>query len=74
MKIRNPILVKTTCPMCHFDNYVSVGAEDYANWQNGQLTQDAFPYLSMNDRERLISGICPRCWDKMFGGGADDES
>lgn len=30
-----------------------------------------FLNLFANDRERLISGICPTCWDKMFA--YDDE-
>lgn len=72
-KIGNPILVKCVCPMCKTESYVMVGATDYANWQNGELAQNAFPYLSLNDRERLISGICPKCWDKMFGVGVDED-
>lgn len=56
------------CVFCHNDHIVSVKKEDYWAWQNGKHAQDAFPYLSVNDREMLISGICPTCWNKMFGG------
>lgn len=69
--INNPILVKCVCPMCKSFTFVCVDAFDYGDWQNGKHAQDAFPYLSANEREMLISGICPDCWDKMFGG--DDE-
>lgn len=31
--------------------------EDYRRWQNGDLAQDCFPYLSADEREFLISGI-----------------
>ena len=31
------------------------------------LIQDAFPELSKEDRERLITGICPKCWKELFG-------
>jgi hypothetical protein len=47
---------------------VFVNEADYWDWQDGALAQDAFPYLSADDRELLISGICPTCWEKSFGG------
>ena len=42
--------------------------DDYQSWQNGKLIQDAMPYLTISQRELLISGICGTCFDKMFGG------
>ena len=35
-------------------------------WKEGMLIQDAMPELSADERELLISGICGKCWDKMF--------
>lgn len=35
-------------------------------YQGGALIQDAFPELSANQREILISGTCERGWDKLF--------
>lgn len=58
--------VVTRCPFCGRCNEVEVNEDDYFDWQDGMLIQDAFPYLSANEREMLISGICPTCWDKMF--------
>ena len=46
---------------------------DYWDWKDGAFVQDAFPYLSAEVREMLISGICPSCWNNMFGGGFIDE-
>ncbi len=40
--------------------------EEFAAWDSGVLIQDAMPRLSVNDREMLISGCCPKCWDKMW--------
>jgi hypothetical protein len=34
--------------------------------------QRAFPYLTADEREVMLSGICPECWERMFGGGDDD--
>ena len=37
-------------------------------WKNGELAQLAFPDLSPNEREFIISGIVAEEWDQMFGG------
>ena len=63
--------VITCCPFCHKAHEVAVNEMDYLDWQDGKLAQDAFPYLSADEREMLISGICPTCWDGMFG--SDEE-
>lgn len=63
----NPITIVTTCPICKESHEVTVEFSDYLDWKCGKLSQEAFPYLSANDREMLISNICPTCWDKMFG-------
>lgn len=65
------ICVVTQCPFCGRGNEVEVNEVDYWDWQDGVLAQDAFPYLSADEREMLISGICPTCWDTMFG--SDEE-
>lgn len=33
----------------------------------GMSIQDIIPNVSPAYREMFISGICPECWDKMFG-------
>lgn len=72
MKINNKeITIVTRCPFCGKANFIEVNEMDYLDWSDGELAQVAFPYLSADEREMLISGICPTCWDKMFGG--DDE-
>jgi len=60
-------VIETNCPMCGETHLITVPIEGYARWQNGACIQDAMPELSADDREMLISGICPRCWDDMFG-------
>ena len=62
------ITIVTACPFCGHANEVEVNEMDYFDWQDGELAQNAFPYLSADEREMLISGICPKCWDEMFGG------
>ena len=65
--------IMTACPFCGHAHGVFVNEADYWDWQDGALAQDAFPYLSANEREMLISGICPTCWDKMFPTEEEEE-
>ena len=39
---------------------------DFMNGRSG-LAQDAFPHLSADEREFIISGIHPIEWDELFG-------
>lgn len=65
------VCVVTQCPFCGRGNEVEVNEIDYLDWQDGMMAQDAFPYLSADEREMLISGICGDCWEKYFG--SDEE-
>ena len=62
------VTIQTICPFCGEDHYIEVWESDYLAWEVGDvLAQDAFFYLSADEREMLISGICPSCWEKTFG-------
>jgi hypothetical protein len=37
-------------------------------WEGGMLAQDAFPNLSADDREFIMTGITSEEWDMAFGG------
>ena len=61
------LTVKRNCPLCGVDQYINVNADDYNAWIDDEgYIQDLMPYLSPDEREALISGICPTCWDKQF--------
>ena len=62
------VCVVIACPFCSRSNEVEVNEADYWDWDDGMLVRDAFPYLSADEREMLITGICPACFDKTFGG------
>lgn len=66
----NWIEIKKCCGVTGEPYSVSVRADDYAAWKSGTLAQQAFPYLSREDREFIISGTSPKGWDILFG---DDE-
>lgn len=67
MKMKcEPLYIETTCPICHETHTIMVYTDDFYAWKHGKNAQDAFGYLSADNREMLISGICPDCWDDLF--------
>ena len=68
MKINlKEVTIVTACPCCGEANFIEANESDYWDWKDGALVQDAFPYLTPNEREALISGLCPWCWEQTFG-------
>lgn len=60
--------VDCLCTVCNEVNTVFVKAVDYRAWYyHNMLAQNAFPYLTPEKREMLISGTCPRCFKMMMG-------
>lgn len=58
----------TVCRGCKEANSILVDADMFQRWFNREiLVQDAFPFLTIDQREILMTGIHPDCWDKMFG-------
>lgn len=56
----------TECVCCRAKKTYTLPAARVKAWNEGMLIQDAFPELSADDREFLISGVCPECWNKIF--------
>jgi hypothetical protein len=55
---------------------IPVDYQAYSAWVRGDDTrhvQDAFPHLSADDREFLISGTTPEEWDALYGDQDEDE-
>lgn len=61
------VTLKPVCPICSATNSVTVSAVAFKAWQSGVFAQVAFPELEAEIREMLITGICPPCWEDMFG-------
>ena len=57
----------TTCRVCKNQVEMQVHIEDVTAWENGDLSQNAMPYLTPDEREVLISVTCGPCFDRMFG-------
>lgn len=60
------MVISTKCGFCGKKGSIIVHKKNYEAWQNGELIQRAFPYLTPTERELLKTGICDKCWDKMF--------
>lgn len=60
------------CFSCQQPLSVQVAPADYARFERGEFASECFPYLKADEREFLISGICDRCWDEMFGKEEED--
>jgi len=59
--------VVVSCRLCHEVHTLKVRPKDLEAYDEGAHCQDAFPYLSADDRELLISRTCGKCWSKIFG-------
>lgn len=63
-------LVEWTCPVCMLcreQATLLVPGDGLAEWLAGRLIQEALPTLSIDEREMLISGTHPDCWDDLMG-------
>lgn len=54
------------CRVCHQTGFVIAPEEGIQLWQEGAFIQDVLPGLTANEREQLVSGLHPRCWDVLF--------
>jgi hypothetical protein len=55
------------CPQCQFCGLsaeILVDSEALAKYERGAFVQDAFPAMPPEQRELLISGTHPGCWDR----------
>jgi hypothetical protein len=61
------------CRTCEKTFVVAVDTAAYDAWKAGALIQKVMPELSADDRELLISQICGKCFDAMFGGDPSED-
>ena len=61
-----------TCPCCGEHSYLVVKSTDLEKYKSGMFVQDAFPYLTIEQREMFMTGIHPDCWDKHIAPLSED--
>lgn len=60
--------VDIACSSCQAISHIEFDFDDLVNYQNGQMVQDAFPYLTAAERElAFMTGICENCFDAIWG-------
>ncbi len=52
------------CPFCGKQSILELRADKIRDWQDWQHIQDAFPELTADQRELMLSGTDSDCWDK----------
>ena len=67
--MKKNLTITIQCPFCGDFHEVDVNETAYNNWRGGELIQNAMPDLTPTQREQLISGLCIKCQEKIFGIG-----
>jgi len=67
-----PVQVITKCVVCNKVHTAYVEKVKYDRWKAGENIQNVWPEMSADEREQLISGTCPKCWDELWSGDEDD--
>lgn len=57
------------CAVCGKQAEVSMTVDQFGRWQTGEFVQIVLPHMSASERELLISGTHPACWNKLYGKG-----
>ena len=63
------INVAVPCSFCHTEYPIQMTQGQFDDLQSPyrRHIQDIMPELAPEMRELFISGMCPKCWDKLFG-------
>lgn len=62
----NVQVITRACPMCLEPTYLDVDEDGLLKWEAGSFIQDAFPSLTRDQRELLLTGLHLECWNKAF--------
>lgn len=69
------MIISRTSPFSGTENTmeINITKEQYDDWLNGTLIQNAMPNISPEEREFIMTGITPKEWDEMVDSGEGDE-
>jgi hypothetical protein len=54
------------CFHCGQTSLIDLDEDRVQAWIGGSYVQDVFPEMSVGEREMLISGTHPECWEAIF--------
>ena len=69
------ISVTVPCSFCDSEYVIEMTMTQFIELQSPHRRhiQDIIPELAPEMRELFISGMCPKCWDKLFSFEDEDE-
>lgn len=57
------------CVVCGEKSLIELDGKKYHRWtEGGEHVQNVWPEKTADERELLITGTHPDCWNNMFGG------
>ena len=59
-------LLTAKCKSCDYEVHIPITKDQLSKYKNGEPIQRVLPNVSPDDRELFISGLCGKCFDKMF--------
>lgn len=67
--------LNVTCEYCSEEQCLQVGELELLEFMlpGRRGVEVLFPHLTAPEREILISGMCPKCWDSIIGLDLDEE-
>lgn len=66
MSISDWEYISPPCLVCGKTTRVMLDYVQFQAWRRGTLIQNAFPEMSKEEREVLITGTHGECWKRMF--------
>ena len=63
------VVATPKCFVCGNTGTVEVPFANYLKRKEGALIQDAYPDMDKAEREQMVSGIHPMCWEAVYGKG-----
>lgn len=63
MAVETIVVQCLPCRVCGETSMVEISEDGYLAWADGEYIEDAFPTLSADERELLITGTHPECWE-----------
>ena len=63
----------TVCPICGDVKTLKLKKESVKRYLSGEFVQVAFKDVNQDDRERIKTGVCPKCWDEVINADEEEE-
>lgn len=58
-------LIIRDCQFCGREARTIVPSQGLWDWEHGKFAQQAFPHLTADLREQVMTGTHPECWDRI---------